>query len=114
MKFGILRLRTSYTALTLAQSSAAAENPNSAVSFIIKTSRSLICVGGSLSAPQALVAESDSGRYLASNGGEYRAGGAANSGYPGYGSQGDQRCNQCVLDNILAAFIMQQGQQIFL
>jgi len=98
----------------LAQSSAAAENPNSAVSFIIKTSRSLICVGGSLSAPQTLVAESDSGRYLASNGGEYRAGGAANSGYPGYGSQGDQRCNQCVLDNILAAFIMQQGQQIFL
>jgi hypothetical protein len=50
MKFGILRLRTSYTALMLAQSSAAAENPNSAVSLIIDTSRSLICISGSLSA----------------------------------------------------------------
>ena len=70
MKFGILRLRTSYTALMEAQSSAAPENPNSAVSFSIRTSTLLFFSVAALSSPQALVGESDGGRYLASDAGE--------------------------------------------
>ena len=45
MKFGIRRLRTSYTALIAAQSRDAAGNTNSVASFGIRISRSVICVG---------------------------------------------------------------------
>jgi hypothetical protein len=44
MKFGIRRLRTSYTALMLAQSSAAEGNTSSVASFCMKASLSIACV----------------------------------------------------------------------